>query len=143
MSGVYPMCRVDCIPVKRRPRFAHGVAYTPKQTHDEEKAVAAAYTGELFSGIPVEVHIWIIGRAPKSWTDSRPQPYTVKPDADNVAKAVLDGLIGKAYDDDAQVTRLIVEKVSRLKTATEHVLFRVSPAYDMIVLHRRKVKKWS
>ena len=37
-------------------------------------------------------------------------PYTKKPDIDNVSKAVLDALNGVAYDDDAQVYDLRVQK---------------------------------
>lgn len=35
---------------------------------------------------------------------------TKKPDTDNIAKAILDGLNGVAYDDDASVVRLTVDK---------------------------------
>ena len=34
-----------------------------------------------------------------------------KPDADNIAKAVLDALNGLAYTDDSKVTRLVVVKL--------------------------------
>lgn len=34
----------------------------------------------------------------------------MKPDCDNIAKAILDALNGVAYDDDKQVVRLHVEK---------------------------------
>ena len=37
-------------------------------------------------------------------------PYTKKPDADNVSKAVMDALNGVAYTDDAQVYDLHVQK---------------------------------
>ena len=36
--------------------------------------------------------------------------YTKKVDADNLAKSVLDALNGIAYDDDAQVSLLLVYK---------------------------------
>jgi Holliday junction resolvase RusA-like endonuclease len=36
---------------------------------------------------------------------------TVKPDADKVVRALLDALTGVAYVDDAQVVRLVVDKV--------------------------------
>lgn len=38
------------------------------------------------------------------------EPYTHKPDADNVAKAVLDALNGLAYEDDSQVQELVIIK---------------------------------
>ncbi len=36
--------------------------------------------------------------------------YTKKPDADNIAKAILDALNGLAYKDDSQVSALLVLK---------------------------------
>ena len=36
--------------------------------------------------------------------------YTKKPDADNVAKAILDSLNGLVYKDDSQVSALLVLK---------------------------------
>ena len=38
------------------------------------------------------------------------KPYTKKPDADNLAKAILDALNGVAYPDDAQIVKLTVRK---------------------------------
>lgn len=43
------------------------------------------------------------------------QPDTLKPDADNIAKTVLDGLNGKAFKDDSQVTTLKVIKAPRMR----------------------------
>lgn len=45
-------------------------------------------------------------------------------DLDNIAKAVLDGVKGAVFFDDAQVARLVVERVDR---AVERVLVRVFP----------------
>jgi crossover junction endodeoxyribonuclease RusA len=45
-------------------------------------------------------------------------------DLDNVAKAVLDGIKGAVFFDDAQVMRLVVEKVPG---QTEGVLVRATP----------------
>jgi len=41
----------------------------------------------------------------------QPEGTRGKHDVDNVAKALLDALSGSAFRDDAQVTRLLVEKV--------------------------------
>jgi Holliday junction resolvase RusA-like endonuclease len=46
--------------------------------------------------------------APKR-TGSR-LPHCKKPDAENLAKSVLDALSGLLYDDDRQIWRLVVEK---------------------------------
>ena len=45
-------------------------------------------------------------------------------DADNVAKAVLDSLVGLVWRDDRQVTRLIVEKLSE---GGERIVLAASP----------------
>lgn len=44
------------------------------------------------------------------------EPDTIKPDCDNVGKIVLDALNGVAYDDDGQVTCLLVVKHDRTRT---------------------------
>lgn len=62
---------------------------------------------------PVEVCIVARFTCPKSdWRKSpRPQRrHTKRPDADNVAKAVLDAALGVLWGDDAQVCVLRVEK---------------------------------
>lgn len=100
-----------------RPRFARGRAYKDKRAAQYEFAIANAYKeqcpGVFFHG-PVSVEIMTYRALPKS----RPkrvtsEPDTLKPDADNVAKAVLDALNGVAWADDAQVVRLHVIKQPR------------------------------
>lgn len=59
--------------------------------------------------VPVEVTIvWTLAK-PKS-TPKRVTSPTKKPDADKLLRAVLDSLTGIAYEDDAQVVRVIAEK---------------------------------
>ena len=41
-------------------------------------------------------------------------PVTVKPDADNIIKVVLDALNGLAWEDDRQVTAVSCSKVYRM-----------------------------
>lgn len=105
---------------KARPRFTRaGYAYTPKATHDYEEAIRAAFlrTGEVILTCPVHVLITAIYAPPKSAPKkvraamlSKEVLPTVKPDVDNLAKAVLDALNGYAYIDDKQVTSLSVFK---------------------------------
>ncbi len=42
--------------------------------------------------------------------------YMHKPDSDNIAKIILDGLNGIAYIDDNQVTKLKVNKIYGIKS---------------------------
>lgn len=56
----------------------------------------------------VAVDITFTLQRPKTVT--RAQPY-VRPDVDKLARAVLDGLTGVAFADDAQVTELTARKV--------------------------------
>ena len=68
------------------------------------------------SGVPVTMVIEAYSPLP----ESRPkrvqsEPFTVKPDADNIAKLVLDALNGYAYADDKQVVRLTTIKHERVR----------------------------
>lgn len=107
---------------KERPRFNRntGRTYTPAKTRDYEKLVELAYKceahGVRFTG-PVSANIAAVYPVPHSWSKkqqskaiSGQQLPLVKPDLDNVAKAVLDALNGLAYRDDAQVTFLSICK---------------------------------
>lgn len=58
-------------------------------------------------GVPVAVRI----TASKSSIKHIGDPFTTKPDADNIAKLVLDALNGKAWHDDSQITSLDVTKL--------------------------------
>lgn len=105
---------------KGRPRFTRGgPVYTPKGTRDYERAIREAFENapgrppEPFSG-PIDVTIVTSRQLPKSTPKSViREPDTHKPDADNVAKIVLDALNGVAWLDDAQVTSLTVVKLDR------------------------------
>ena len=108
-----------------RPRFMRSGHVHPK---DEDIAyrrdLRAAYLEQVgtdgFGSEPVSVRISIRRPLPKS----RPkrvesEPDTYKPDADNIAKAVLDALSGLAYDDDRQVVFLSVIKYSRARYGSD------------------------
>lgn len=114
---------------KARPRFTKdGHVYTPKKTVEYQGLIAARYWKALAESgdrlteeaktADIRIIIEAVFAVPKS--DSRQTRADklagkvkprVKPDADNIAKAVLDALNGFAYYDDAQVTRLEVNKV--------------------------------
>ena len=106
---------------KERPRFTKsGIAYTPKKTKDYEKMVAWAYEceahGAKLTG-SIRANIVAVYPVPRSWSKTKREEAIndwvlpmVKPDLDNVAKAVLDALNGIAYIDDAAVTDLTISK---------------------------------
>ena len=98
---------------KARPRFTRqGWAYTPKNTVDYEKQIKQAYVsagGTLISDT-APIQICITACFKKAKTNKMDFP-TLKTDADNIAKAVCDGLNGVAYHDDKQITSLTVDKV--------------------------------
>ena len=107
---------------KGRVRFVRqtGRTYTPDATAEAMEKVRAAYEraardGAMApSGVPVLVSIDTWRPLPRS----RPkrvafEPDVYKPDADNVAKLVLDALNGTAWHDDTQVTDLEVHKHER------------------------------
>lgn len=98
---------------KARPRFTRrgGRAYTPKNTKLYEQQIARAYrqaaNGFTFGEFPVE--IWITAVFQKAKTSKKEYP-TLKPDIDNIQKAVFDGLNGIAYNDDKQILTAVVHK---------------------------------
>lgn len=111
---------------KGRVRFVRqtGRTYTPTRTQDAMAAVQAAFaaTGAQMApaGLPVGVAIKTLRHLPKSRpkrVESEPDVY--KPDADNVAKLVLDALNGLAWEDDTQVVALDVVKLPRMRDARD------------------------
>jgi Holliday junction resolvase RusA-like endonuclease len=74
---------------------------------------------------PLEVTITAYFMVARSWSKKRQlaaQWHTQRPDCDNLIKAVLDGLKGVLFQDDAQVSRIVLEKywtrgVERLEVA--------------------------
>ena len=112
---------------KGRPRFR--VMYrqvrtiTPPKTKEFEYQVRQYFLyeckGVAFErGVPISVNIEFGMRIPVSTTKKRSKMmldglirHTVKPDLDNLTKAVLDALNGIAWYDDAQVVELNVKKL--------------------------------
>lgn len=101
---------------KARPRFAKGRAYTPKTTVEYERKIAGAYSGDMLCG-SLWLDITAYFGVPKSYTKKQKEAIkngvlpNKKPDADNIAKVVLDALNGVAYEDDKQVVELRVSKL--------------------------------
>ena len=109
---------------KQRPRFVRRGSdvstYTPQRTMDYQKKVIKAYNevakGKKLSG-SIKADICAVYEPPKSVSKKKRQemiegeiPYTKKPDIDNIAKSVLDGLNKIAYEDDSSVDEIHVYK---------------------------------
>lgn len=106
---------------KGRPRFTKsGHAYTPKATSDYEKSIKEYYMEQTddFYNTAIKVKLIFHMPIPKSVSkkkraqmESGEIKCTVhNGDADNLAKAVLDGILGVAYEDDCLITKLNIEK---------------------------------
>lgn len=97
---------IDPVP-KGRPRFTRsGHVYTPKKTKEFEKLVklkARQAVTEQLEG-PLEMEVMFFIRKPKTVKREYPE---VKPDLDNLEKALKDALNGVVYRDDAQIVRKI------------------------------------
>lgn len=109
---------------KERPRFnmPQKRTYTPQKTKNYEETIKLSFqkkygfkinpsANEIYIKINVEFAV------PKSYSKKKKQElidwkqgYMHTPDADNIAKAVLDALNGVVYKDDKQVVGLLVLK---------------------------------
>lgn len=119
---------------KQRPRISGRRAYTPKRTKDYEERVLeefrSSYRGffpAFGKDVPVRICISIYQEIPKSWSKKKRLqaelgeivPLSRNGDVDNIAKSILDALNGFAYEDDCQVTTLIVTKQYGAKPCAE------------------------
>lgn len=122
---------------KGRPRFTrYGRPYTPEKTVDYEELIRACWMQQADGWNMKEGGVGIIVLAympvpKKASKDKRSGMLsgrihaTVKPDADNVLKVVLDALNGHAWTDDKQVVNASVQKVYAEKPRVEVVLYDV------------------
>ena len=108
---------------KQRPRYSGktGRMYTPEATRSFEEKVKWHFCNKYNistepSTKPFKAKIIAVFEPPKSISKKKKEEllykinYTSKPDADNVAKIVLDSLNGLVYKDDSQVSALLVLK---------------------------------
>ena len=106
--------------VKQRPRFAtrNGkvLTYTPKTTATFENLVKLKAEKEFARPLTGTIRLAIRFHLPRPkrmiWkTKPMPEAYSDKrPDIDNLAKSVIDGLTGIAFKDDGQIADLHVTK---------------------------------
>lgn len=106
--------------VKACKRGAFTGVYTPDTADEWKKAIKVDlhdnWDGKQFEG-PVMLFLDFFFKRPKSHMckkglkETAPSKHTSRPDADNLAKAVMDAL-GDAglFRDDAQVSHLVVQK---------------------------------
>lgn len=118
---------IDGIPVpKGRPRYSARAGfvrtYTPKKTTDYEQIVRTAAQQAMgpteLLETPVAVYLYIRLPIPRSYPRKRSEACLKglerpikKPDIDNLAKSVLDGINGVIWRDDSQIVSLHVTKV--------------------------------
>lgn len=125
---------------KQRPRATfvagHATIYTPKKTQGYEARFASAFAEKYPDKEPmqgaIKVSINAFFALSKADFNSKGEPNkkgtaklqneimpTKKPDCDNIAKAVLDGLNGIAFQDDSQVITLAITKNYSLRPRVE------------------------
>lgn len=110
---------------KGRPRFStrgkFPVAYTPEKTKSYESEVAMMAKAAMGSSeplfSPLEAFIHLTFPIPSSYSKklseaclSGQEKHTKKPDADNCAKAIIDGMGGIIFDNDSQIVSLHIHK---------------------------------
>jgi Holliday junction resolvase RusA-like endonuclease len=98
---------------KERPRFGKGRVYTPSTTKTYENTVAiyakVAMRGRTILKGPVQLTISCsFAGKDRGW-------HINKPDLDNCAKSVIDGMAGVVFDNDCRLSRLILSKNNDLK----------------------------
>lgn len=116
---------------KARPRFSRkGRVYDGALNRARERDIAVAFGQACLERLgevpePFEGDVYVAITAHKQLPASRPrrvgsEPFAIKPDADNIAKLVLDALNGIAWRDDAQVTHLSVSKSDRMRDVGDY-----------------------
>ena len=119
---------------KGRPRFMNGHAVTPEKTRRYERMVRALWLSEhkecLFGDVAVRLEFYM--PIPTSWSKRKQGQAragairpAVRPDIDNLVKAVLDGLNETAYTDDKQIISLMAEKYYSDEPRTEVLIMEV------------------
>lgn len=107
------------IVAKGRPRVTKRGTFTPKKTRDFEKYVRLVTKTNVKEPIlgGVAVDIMVMKMPPISWSKKKRRDAivgeiipTTRPDVDNYAKSILDGMSGVAFEDDSSILDLRVKK---------------------------------
>lgn len=109
---------VSPIPVKRRARFSWhtGKAYTDTSTKADLLRISNSWDGKFYETEALALLIHVYQKLPDTKAKRmHSDQFTIKPDVDNILKAVMDGLNGRAYADDKQIVVVIVRKHPRTR----------------------------
>lgn len=116
---------------KGRPRVTRsGHAFTPKATREYEKLIVSEWDIQHGKATPIEnpiaVRVMFYMPIPKATSNKARERMAAglevpakKPDIDNLLKAVLDALNGKAYHDDNQIVEISAKKLYSNEPRTE------------------------
>ncbi len=97
----------------------NGHVYTPSKTREYEKLVLQCWkqqSGVTFpKGTPLQILVKAHFNIPKSVSKKKRQemigaPHLHKPDSDNILKAVVDGISGTVFYDDAEICHMDIIK---------------------------------
>ena len=101
----------------RTRRSKSGHLFTPEKQRDYAEAIgniaASRMEGEPYSG-PVLMQLRATYSVPESWPQKKKDAArwkTSKPDCDNIVKLAKDAMTKIVYRDDAQVVKVVAEKV--------------------------------
>lgn len=119
---------------KGRPRFARsGHAYTPKLTREYEELVKSCYILQcgdkmVCDEVPLVAEIRAYFPIPTSLSKKKQaelvgKAHIKKPDTDNVVKAILDGISGMAYRDDATIAEIHATKSYDAEPRVEVIIY--------------------
>lgn len=102
---------------KQRPRFGRGGhVYTPSKTKQYEELVgwyAKQYIPQpINENIALHIRVYV--------------KNNVFPDIDNIAKSIMDGLNGIAYNDDKQVACLTIQRLQGEEERAEIEIEKIS-----------------
>jgi len=109
---------------QKRPRVSvlngHAHVYDHKDSVDYKQLVSLAASKEVSAPMEGPFYLRVIAQKsiPASWSKKKQLQAiggtirpTSKPDVDNYAKAIMDGLSGIVWKDDSQVVSLMAEKI--------------------------------
>lgn len=129
---VYTKVRGDARP---RSNFKQKRVYEKKENKDYKKLIRESFMEANGGKPPSKKPIWLYVETFRALPKSRPkkiesEPDTFKPDIDNIDKIVQDALNGLAYEDDKQITMLMVRKHRRTRMQKEKIVVRIEEHDD-------------